>query len=257
MNINTKTRALELLEFGKKFTFENNSQHSGSDRFSKASEDFIAYVAEVEDFIISNFGIDSVPFQVFGTVNKETFTGYYQDQFESHRTRLMASLKSCMKILPKKSDTSEQYHSDLINLFQKFHLVVRQLKSRYNNRSTLDVNDEYDVQDLLHALLRIYFDDVRAEEWTPSYAGGSSRMDFLLKSEKTVIEVKKTRVGLNDKELGKQLLEDKEKYKVHPDCHKLICFTYDPDGRIINPKGIVNDLNSKTDEFEVQVIIMP
>lgn len=46
----------------------------------------------------------------------------------------------------------------------------------------LFLEDEYDVQDLPHALLLLYFDDVRAEEWTPSYAGKSARMDFLLKT---------------------------------------------------------------------------
>ena len=42
------------------------------------------------------------------------------------------------------------------------------------------MEDEYDVQDLFHALLTIYFEDIRKEEWSPSYAGGASRMDFLL-----------------------------------------------------------------------------
>ena len=54
---------------------------------------------------------------------------------------------------------------------------------------------------LLHALLLLCFDDIRAEEWTSSYAGKSARMDFLLKNEGVVIEVKKTRLGLTDKEL--------------------------------------------------------
>ena len=56
-----------------------------------------------------------------------------------------------------------------------------------------EIKDEYDVQDLLNALLRLNFDDVRPEEYTPSYAGSSTRVDFLLKKEKIVIEVKKTR----------------------------------------------------------------
>ena len=32
----------------------------------------------------------------------------------------------------------------------------------------LSVTDEYDVQDLFHAILLLHFDDVRAEEVTPS-----------------------------------------------------------------------------------------
>ena len=63
----------------------------------------------------------------------------------------------------------------------RFHLVARQLRFRHDNRATLDIQDEYDVQDLLHALLLLHFVDVRPEEYTPSYAGKASRMDFLLK----------------------------------------------------------------------------
>ena len=48
------------------------------------------------------------------------------------------------------------------------------MRSRYNNRQTSDINDEYDVQDLLHSLLTLYFDDIRREESNPSYAGGAS-----------------------------------------------------------------------------------
>ena len=63
--------------------------------------------------------------------------------------------------------------------------------------NTLDVQDEYDVQDLFHALLHIHFEDIRPEEWAPSFAGASSRMDFLLKQEQIIIEIKKnpTRTG--------------------------------------------------------------
>jgi hypothetical protein len=58
-------------------------------------------------------------------------------------------------------------------LAERFHAVVRQMRKRHDSRSTLDVADEYDVQDLFHALLTIYFDDIRKEEWAPSYAGGA------------------------------------------------------------------------------------
>jgi len=139
----------------------------------------------------------------------------------------------------------------------RFHLIARQLKNRYNNRDTFIIEDEYDVQDLLHALLHIYFDDIRPEEWTPSYAGGCSRIDFLLKEEKIIIEVKKTRKTLKEKDVGEQLIVDIEKYRTHPDCKKLFCFVYDPDGWIPNPLGLENDLRKKEDDFEVKVLIVP
>lgn len=146
--------------------------------------------------------------------------------------------------------------NSLNTIFSHFYKVARQLRCRYDNRETLTIEDEYDVQDLLHALLLLYFDDVRAEEWTPSYAGKSARMDFLLKNENVVIEVKKTRLGLADKELGDQLIIDVDRYKVHPDCKRLICFIYDVEGRIGNPKGLMADLNNQHEGF-VTVIIKP
>jgi hypothetical protein len=144
----------------------------------------------------------------------------------------------------------------LERLCSRFHLVARQLRSRHSNRDTFHVEDEYDVQDLLHALLTLEHDDIRPEEWTPSYAE-SPRMDFLLKLEQIVIEAKKTRSGLGAKELGEQLRVDIQKYKRHPDCRMLVCFVYDPEGRIANPRGIENDLSGDKDGLAVRVIIAP
>ena len=147
--------------------------------------------------------------------------------------------------------------ADLENLLNKFHQVVIQLRDRHDNRNTLDVTDEYDVQDLLHSLLKIYCDDIRREEWTPSYAGTASRQDFLLKKEKIVIEIKKTRKGLNNKELANELIIDIARYKTHPDCQKLICFVYDPENRIKNPRGFETDLSTSTGDLNVKVYIRP
>jgi hypothetical protein len=143
------------------------------------------------------------------------------------------------------------------SLCLRFHGVVRQLRSRHDGRPTFDVEDEYDVQDLLHALLRLHFDDIRPEEWTPSYAGKSTRMDFLLKKEKVVVEVKKTRKGLDSKRLGEELIIDIAHYRNHSDCHTLICFVYDSESRINNPAGLEADLSRNDPDLTVKVIISP
>jgi hypothetical protein len=139
----------------------------------------------------------------------------------------------------------------------RFHTVARQLRQRHDSRDTLDISDEYDVQDLLHALLRIFFDDIREEEYAPSYAGGASRIDFLLKTEQIVVEVKKTRLTLKAKELGEELIIDIARYQTHQDCKMLYCFVYDPDGYIRNPQGIENDLRREGEPFPVIVFIAP
>jgi hypothetical protein len=142
-------------------------------------------------------------------------------------------------------------------LLDRFDLVAKQLRKRRDNRPTLDVNDEYDVQDMLHALLRLYFDDIRSEEWTPSYAGKSSRMDFLVKPEQVVIETKMARQTLTHKELGDQLMVDIARYQVHPDCKELWCFIYDPRGYVSNPRGVEADLSGVRESLYVRVLIRP
>lgn len=141
------------------------------------------------------------------------------------------------------SDGAEQQPvKAVLAICDRFHLVARQLLHRRESRTTLGIKDEYDVQDLLHALLRLYFDDIRPEEWTPSYGGGSSRMDFLLKGHAIVVESKMTRKGLTAKEVSEQLIIDAARYRQHAECKTLICLVYDPEGFVKNPRGIERDL---------------
>jgi hypothetical protein len=124
----------------------------------------------------------------------------------------------------------------------RFKAVSRQLKVRHGNRPTIEITDEYDAQDLFHALLRLFFDDVRAEEWVPSYAGGNKRTDFLLPAHGITIELKHSRPPLTAKALGDQLIVDIENYKRHPDIRIIICLVFDYDGYVNNPAGIEKDL---------------
>ena len=162
----------------------------------------------------------------------------------------------------KNQEISGLLEIDSINIVRKicsrFHIVAKQLiDHRHENRDTIIIEDEYDVQDLLHALLKIFFDDIRPEEYTPSYAGGSSRIDFLIKSEKIAIETKKTRKGLKGKEIADQLIIDIDRYKAaHPDCETLFCFVYDPENLIQNPIGFEKDINEKH-KGEAEVLICP
>ena len=198
-------------------------------------------------------------------INKNEFV--YNKEVHNDNVRLIKdiinNIKEYSKEYKKQISNQEQnrvYKNNndvVINLMNRFHFVARQIRNRYNDRETLDVTDEYDVQDLLHALLYINFDDIRDEEWCPSYAAKCSRQDFLLKNEKIVIETKKTRKGLDAKKLADELIVDIARYKEHPDCKTLICFLYDPEERIKNPRGIESDLTQKIDEMSVIVLIRP
>lgn len=197
---------------------------------------------------------------------QEQFPNHPQtNQFEKYVQKGETSVEICNKMVAilrafgaiNPSTKPILYDEILANIFNHFHIVAKQLKRRYNQRHSIELNDEYDVQDLLHALLKLHFEDVRPEEWTPSYAGGNNRMDFLIKDEEIAIEVKMTRKGLKDKEVGEQLIIDIAKYQSHPNCKRLYCFVYDKDEVIRNPRGIEKDLESQSNDLAVKVFIRP
>jgi hypothetical protein len=142
-------------------------------------------------------------------------------------------------------------------LCSRFHSVARQLRLRGEYRATLSVEDEIDAQDLLHALLRIQFDDIAMDEWTPSYSSAAPRTTFLLNDSRLAVIVKKTRPGLSAKDLTDQLRIDAERYRSHDRCATLLCFIYDPEGRIGNPRGLETNLTSVSDSFVIEVLVAP
>ncbi len=82
-------------------------------------------------------------------------------------------------------------------------------------------------------------------------------MDFLLKSERVVVETKMTRASLGQRLIVKQLIEDKAHYQTPPDCDALVAFVYDPSSRCQNPVAIENDLSGSQEGFSVKVVVAP
>lgn len=156
--------------------------------------------------------------------------------------------------LPPKNDILPII-SDMCNNFNKFDINI---KRRYGNRSTIEINDEHDMQNAMLSILKLFIDDIRPEDYVPSYAGGNSRVDFLLPDFNMVIEAKMTNKNLSDKQIGEQLLIDIERYKQHPQCDHLVCFVYDKESHISNPYGLINDLEKCSNEdLRITVFISP
>lgn len=143
----------------------------------------------------------------------------------------------------------------IVTLAEKMLSVQRSLLRRHGGRATLDVKDEYDVQDLLRSLLVIFFDDVREETWAPEYAGASSRMDFALPNFGIAVEVKKSREGMTARTVGEELLVDRDKYAQHPDVSHLVCLVIDHEGRLSNPRGLEKDLSRQASKEGIAVTV--
>ncbi|ULA65561.1 MAG: hypothetical protein LZF86_220022 [Nitrospira sp.] len=157
--------------------------------------------------------------------------------------------------------TSKQPALDPVDALRKvclrFHAVARQLRLRKDYRTTLEVEDNYDLHDLLCALLKLEFDEVGADEWTPSYADGSTRTTLLLNQDRLAVVSQKTRSGLTTKELAEQIAADTAHYASRKPCVHLFYFIYDPEGRIGSPTRLETDLTSVSDSFTVDVLVAP
>jgi hypothetical protein len=145
----------------------------------------------------------------------------------------------------------------VVLLCRRFHLFAEQFRIRHGGRTTVEIRDEYDVQDLMHAILALHFEDVRAEEVTPSVGGKTGRMDFLLKREQLVVETKMTRKNLDQKKVGDELMVDMTRYRSHPEYRTLVCFVYDPEGLCHNPTALEDDLTKTDGEYRTVVVVCP
>jgi hypothetical protein len=149
------------------------------------------------------------------------------------------------QVLPpsKPSFTKPSSIEELLSvLLPGLRRAMHPLTHRRKGAHCLSFDSEYDVQDLLHALLRPWVKDIRPEEFTPSYAGSSTRMDFLLPAQNIVIELKLVRDRQHGKKLGDELIIDIEHYRRHSQCDTLWCVVYDPDSILLNADGLKNDL---------------
>ena len=130
------------------------------------------------------------------------------------------------------------------------------LRNRRRGKPSMAFADEYDVQDLFKALLSPWVKDIRAEEYTPSYAGTSTRMDFLLHDHRIVCELKYVHSASHAKKVGGELTIDIAHYRQHPNCETLCAVIYDPNEYIANPDGLISDLESNAEHPTVKVFIL-
>jgi hypothetical protein len=138
----------------------------------------------------------------------------------------------------------------------RMDLVAAALRVRHGNRPGFDLSDEYDYQDLAGALLRVFFEDVRREEYIPSYAGGASRVDFMLRDVGFAVEIKLASRTLRAKEIGEELLVDIGRYRTLPGIRHLVCLVFDAGHNVENPRGLERDLTGTSNGLPVTVRVM-
>jgi len=164
--------------------------------------------------------------------------GKYQYSFEDS---FRASAAIQREILYEVTQPEFPLAEELERLADLLSRVPDYLKMLANSGAPLVVS-ETGLQDLLHPLLLVLYADVRREDFVAQFAGGASRVDFLLKEVGIVLETKMTRPNLGDRKVGEELLIDWSRYRKHPDCAAIFGLIYDPGRYISNPRGLQADL---------------
>lgn len=118
----------------------------------------------------------------------------------------------------------------VLRILNNFSNSIKKITSdRYNKRDGIKINDEYDVQDMLFALLKGFFHDLEREDPVSKLAGRSSRIDLVVRSQGIMIEVKMIKEKDTDhKKVIQELKVDMINYAEWKDLKHLILFTYDP-----------------------------
>ena len=173
------------------------------------------------------------------------------------KTNLPSNVRTMPDVRTVPSSSEQEPLQLLRKVCLRFHSVARQLRLRKDYRATLEVEDDYDLQDLLCALLKVEFDEVGTEEWTPPYTGGAPRTTLLLSKDQIAVVAKKTRAGLSAKELADQVAADSAYYRAQDKCATLLVFIYDPEGRIGSPKRLETNLTSVSERCTVEVLVAP
>ena len=128
----------------------------------------------------------------------------------------------------------------ILTALEEFTECVRYLNTRRSKGAILQLSDEDSVQDALYLMLRPWITDLIWESPGEKVANRFSIKDFFSKRLKVVIEAKFIRDREHGKTISKELNDDIETYRYHPNCDDLIFFIYDPDGNIPDSSALLH-----------------
>lgn len=263
-----------------------------SDKQSQAYtylQNFITQASAKETFLVQKFFpefeqdfLSKLKFEQTDEVPTKILKYIYQNNFETEIDNFIASLSrseletidlivlaELQSHFSKQAVTKTTYKNlsakDLIiEILENFENAVKKITDltlRYGkdkqNRNLIAIKDEYDVQDLLYFSLKSVFPEIKYEDDTSNYGGSAKRLDFYLKDEGIIIEVKHID-NADDKKYTKQMKEDLQSYHVVNTLTDIIFFIYAPNAiqDINNFNELEGEQTIQGKTFNVKVIVV-
>lgn len=168
--------------------------------------------------------------------------------FKTHIASKLAAQRDILEEARFSTTNPEQLLSTWAAIFRRLPEFLRAWSKSSHTEQVppLALTGEKGLQDVINAILRLHFEDVRPEDAVPQRSGAASFVDLFLPEIGLVVEVKMTRATLKDKKIGEELLVDAGRYPAHIGCLAILAVVYDPDHFVSNPKGLEADLSVPT-----------
>lgn len=161
---------------------------------------------------------------------------------------MIKSSEETSKIIPqsrREGSTDKLSVDKVLSALGQFQECVRYLNTRRSKGAVVDIRGEDDLQDVLYLMLRPLITDLTPENPTDKVASRYSFEDFLSKESGIVVEAKYVRDKKHGKEITRELNDDIEIYRNHPNCDCLVFFIYDPNSLVPDVTALHKHVESK------------
>lgn len=144
----------------------------------------------------------------------------------------------------------------IVCMLQNFSNAIKKITTnRYNKKVGIEINQEYDVQDILFSYFKFYFNDAVRENPLKKRAGYNSIIDICFPERKIYIEIKMLKqTDNNEKNIIEQLKKDMFDYN-QSDVENLLIFIYDPFKKINDRDNFRDFETSNNYNYACKVII--
>lgn len=150
----------------------------------------------------------------------------------------------------------EVIHQALLEFGNSVKKITRERRKGHNS---FEINDEYDVQDLLYVVLKPLFPKLIVEDPAPRVGTAFTKVDISFREEGVVMEVKMIKSSDSDeKKFISQLKDDIESYYIYPYLKDLLVYVYDPENKTSDVQNFyaLNGIReNKGKRFSVEVVV--
>lgn len=170
---------------------------------------------------------------------------------------LLEDIESTLLNIRYINKSADEVVRDILNNYS--NAIQKIIKNRRKGHPNFEIEDEYDVQDILYVILKSVFPNLRDEDAIPKVGVKTTKIDLIIREERILVEVKMIKEkDSNETHFIEQLKVDFESYHECKWLRKLFCFVYDPYKKtrdISNFHDLNGDRTKGEHNFNVEVIV--